>query len=76
MKKYILLFSLFISLGMMSGCSSTPSDTNQPEPTAEELYSKAHKYLDKSEYKKAAETFETVELEHPYSKTNGRLCVL
>lgn len=67
MKKYALLFGLFISLGLISACSGTP-DMEVKEPTAEELYSKAHKYLDKSEYKKAAETFETVELEHPYSK--------
>jgi len=66
MKKY-LLFCLFVSLGIVTGCSSSP-ELALKEPTAEELYTQAHKYLDKKEYKKAAETFEKVELEHPYSK--------
>lgn len=76
MKKYALLFSLFLNLGFVLGCSGVP-DTEITEPTAEELYTKARKYLDNYEYQKAAENFEKVELEHPYSRwaTKAKLMV-
>lgn len=66
MKKFTLLLSLFLVFGLLSGCSSTPeTDDNK---SAEELYTKAFKDLNKTRYQKAAETFEKVELEHPYSQ--------
>ncbi len=62
MKKSLLL--MFLLSVIISGCSSTP----KPEPTnAEDLYKQAEEYLQKTSYSKAAETFEKVELEHPYS---------
>lgn len=66
MKKIALLFSLFLSLGVISACSSTPE--NDDNKSAEELYAKGYKLLNKDMYQKSAETFEKVELEHPYSK--------
>lgn len=55
---------MFLLSVLISGCSSTP----KPEPTnAEDLYKQAEEYLQKTSYSKAAETFEKVELEHPYS---------
>lgn len=55
---------MFLLSIIISGCSSTP----KPEPTnAEDLYKQAEEYLQKTSYSKAAETFEKVELEHPYS---------
>ena len=36
--------------------------------SAETLYTKAYHRLNKTEYEKAAEYFEKVEVEHPYSK--------
>ena len=66
MKKIALLFSLFLSFGLISACSSTPE--NDDNKSAEELYAKGYKLLNKDMYQKSAETFEKVELEHPYSK--------
>ena len=66
MKKIALLFSLFLSLGVISACSSTPE--NDDNKSAEELYAKGYKLLNKDMYQKSAETFEKVELEPPYSK--------
>ncbi len=65
MSKLRFVLALLLSLGFVSACSSTPKPENQ---SAEELYNEAHDYLNDTSYKKAAETFEQVELEHPYSK--------
>ena len=65
MSKLKFAFLLLMTFGIIS-CSSTPEpETSQ---TAEALYNEAHELLDKTSYKKAAETFERVEMEHPYSK--------
>lgn len=65
MKKYKLLSLLFCST-LLFGCAS--DDVDYEKMTAEQLYNKAHDYLDETRYKKAAETFEKVELEYPYSR--------
>lgn len=66
MKKISGFFALFLGLSLLSACSSTKEiKENQ---SAEELYNQAYKDLNKTSYAKAAETFEKVELEHPYSK--------
>lgn len=62
--KYVLFVCL--SLGMLSSCSSTKDE--ELNPSAEVLYNQAYEKLQQTSYKKAAETFEKVELEHPYSK--------
>lgn len=66
MKKFALILSLFLGLSVVTACSSTPD--NDDDKSAEELYVKGYKLLNKDQYQKSAETFEKVELEHPYSK--------
>ncbi len=66
MKKTSLVLGLFVALGLLSGCSSTKEIVENP--TAEQVYNQAYELLERTSYKKAAETFEKVEMEHPYSK--------
>ena len=63
MKKLVFLFCCVLIFG---ACSSTP-DTAE-HLSAEKLYNRGYKELNKTAYAKAAENFEKVELEHPYSK--------
>ncbi len=64
MKKAALLFIGLLSLSL-AACSSAPKEEHK---SAEALYDEGYKLLNKTSYQKAAETFEKVELEHPYSK--------
>ena len=64
MKKTLLFICSVMAFGLLTACSSTPKE--EPK-TAEGLYQQAQEYLKKTSYTKAAETFEKVELEHPYS---------
>lgn len=66
MKKIILLCCCLLSLNLVAACSSTPEE--EVTPSAEELYNTGYKQLKKTQWLKAAETFEQIELEHPYSK--------
>lgn len=65
--KKLGIFALLLCFAVsLNACSSTKeTDDNK---SAEQLYTKAYKLLNKTSYAKAAETFEKVELEHPYSK--------
>lgn len=74
MLKFKSLFALFLSMAMLSACASD-SDKNQ-DLTDEQLYQKAHDYLERTSYARAAETFEKVELEYPYSKWATRAKLL
>ncbi len=65
MKHTAFYLGLFLSLGLLAGCAS---DKDQEPATAEELYNQAYEKLEQTSYKKAAEDFEKVEMEHPYSK--------
>ena len=65
MKHTAFYLGLFLSLGLLAGCAS---DKDQAPATAEELYNQAYEKLEQTSYKKAAEDFEKVEMEHPYSK--------
>ncbi len=65
MKKINILF-LSLVLALTSACSSVEEEMQTP--SAEVLYNEAYEQLQKTSYKKAAETFEKLELEHPYSK--------
>ena len=65
MKKSLGILGLALMLSI-SGCASTDKDTDQM--SAEELYNLAYEKMEQTSYKTAAETFEKVELEHPYSK--------
>ncbi len=60
------LFSLFCCVLMFSACSSAPNADEHL--SAERLYNRGYKELNKTSYTKAAQSFEKVELEHPYSK--------
>lgn len=64
MKKSFTLLCAILSLSLVSACSSTPKE--EPK-TAEDLYTNAKELLDNTSYNKSAETFEKIELEHPYS---------
>ena len=67
MKKALYILPV-LSLLFLSSCA-THQETILPEnATAEELYNQAHSYLERTAYQKAAETFDKVEVEHPYSK--------
>ena len=63
MKKLAWLFCCFLAI---TACSTT-SDTEE-QLSAERLYNRGYKELNKTQYAKAALSFEKVELEHPYSK--------
>lgn len=63
MKKIALMLGLL----MLVGACSTTKDS-EGGLSAERLYNRAYKQLNKTEYVKAAGNFEKVELEHPYSK--------
>ena len=61
--KKILGLLVFLSL---TACAAT--DKVKENASVEELYNKAFDDLQKTKYKKAAEEFEQVEVEHPYSQ--------
>ncbi len=66
MAKIRLFLGAFVACGLLCGCAS---DKDVDEHIAvERLYNRGHKQLVKTKYKKAAETFEKVELEYPYSR--------
>ena len=65
MRKISYLLAVAVISGLCA-CASNKKDTKNM--SAEELYNHAYDYLEKTSYKKAAETFEQVELEHPYSR--------
>ncbi len=63
MKKIYVLFSV---MAMLASCASNKDkDADLP---VEDLYNKAYEDLQATRYKKAAEGFERVEVEHPYSQ--------
>lgn len=61
------VFALCCGLLMLSACAAS-NDEQQVELSAEDLYRQGYQYLQKTSYAKAAESFETLEMEHPYSK--------
>lgn len=52
---------------LLTACASS-DDTLDEDKSAETLYNEAYNYLEKTAYQKAAEKFDKVEMEHPYSK--------
>ena len=60
-----VIAALFLTISLVSACSST--DNKEPK-TAEQVYNEAFEYLEKTSYLRAAEVFEKIEVEHPYSK--------
>lgn len=67
MKKSICTLSA-ICLLLLSACSGSEDVINDEDKSAETLYNEAYDYLEKTSYQKAAEKFDKVEMEHPYSK--------
>ncbi len=59
-------FGLLCVLLLLSACAS--HDKDMENASAEELYNAAFEDLEATRYKKAAEGFEKVETEHPYSQ--------
>lgn len=68
MKKITYILPVFCTM-LLSACAGSPKDEiPDEEKSAETLYTEAYNYLEKTSYQKAAETFDKVEIEHPYSK--------
>lgn len=67
MAKLRLFLLAFIAFSMLGGCVSSDKK-EEGRVSVEHLYNRGHKQLAKTKYKKAAETFEQVELEYPYSR--------
>lgn len=67
MKKFLYILPI-VALMFVSACSTHSKDDADEDKSAETLYNEAYKYLKKTSYQKAAETFDKVEMEHPYSK--------
>ena len=59
-------FGLLCVLLLLSACAS--HDKDMENASAEELYNTAFEDLEATRYKKAAEGFEKIETEHPYSQ--------
>ena len=66
MLKIRLFLLAFLSVALLSGCASTSNEDERL--SVEQLYNRGHELLEQTKYKKAAETFEQVELEYPYSR--------
>lgn len=56
---------IFCALFILTACASAPDENTF---SAEELYNLGYERMEKTEWSKAAATFEKVELEHPYSQ--------
>lgn len=68
MKKLFAILQCTFLL-FLSACASTNENKiNDEDKTAEMLYNEGYAYLEKTSYQRAAETFDKIELEHPYSK--------
>jgi outer membrane protein assembly factor BamD len=61
------LACLLLALTLLSACAHK-DEKEKPEKPVEELYREARKAFDKKEYKTAAENFDEVERQHPYSQ--------
>lgn len=58
---------------LLTGCAA---DTTIPETSAEDLYTKATKMFDKTDYEGAAKYFDEVERQHPYSQWAPRAQIM
>ncbi len=67
MRKFIYVLPM-LALMFLSACASNDDAVNDEDKSAETLYNEGYDYLNKTSYQKAAETFDKVEMEHPYSK--------
>ncbi|MCM1323124.1 MAG: outer membrane protein assembly factor BamD [Acetobacter sp.] len=67
MKKILYMLSI-ASFVLLTACAGKEDTIKDEDKSAETLYNEAYDYLEKTSYQKAAETFDKVEMEHPYSK--------
>ena len=67
MKKFLYMIAILCAFTLTS-CASNETKIPDEEKSAEILYNEGYDYLQKTSYQKAAETFDKVEMEHPYSK--------
>lgn len=56
-----------VAMVFLSACANK-DETLDEDKSAEILYNEGYDYLEKTSYQKAAEKFDKVEMEHPYSK--------
>lgn len=56
------------SFVFLTACAGKDDVIKDEDKSAETLYNEAYDYLEKTSYQKAAEKFDKVEMEHPYSK--------
>lgn len=67
MKKFIYVLPI-LGLLFLSACAGHDDEALDEDKSAETLYNEAYDNLKKTAYQKAAEGFDKVEMEHPYSK--------
>ena len=60
-------FLMIAAVLMLAGCGSKNKDLEYKEQSVYEIYSQALSYLEKGSYKEAAQYFDEVERQHPYS---------
>ena len=60
------ILTAILAISLLGACASKKEDTSLL--SAETLYVKGYRRLQKTNYEKAAEYFEKIEIEHPYSK--------
>lgn len=61
------LCAFLLVIMFVGGCSSTPTAGKEESISAEELYLKSYKLLQEQEYTEAAETFDKIDRQYPYS---------
>lgn len=66
MPKIKIILSALLVVFAITGCASTTQE--EKSYTAEGLYMRGYKYMQRTAYKKSATLFEKLEIEHPYSK--------
>jgi outer membrane protein assembly factor BamD len=65
--RFLLPIIAFAALGL-SACSNADSDAKQVDQPVGNLYNDAYDQLEQKNYKKAADMFDEVERQHPYSQ--------
>ena len=64
---------LFASLLLLAGCAT---EVNLDDMKPEEIYTKAYQYFQEADYEKAAEAFDKIEQQYPYSEWAERAQIM
>ncbi|NBC31416.1 MAG: outer membrane protein assembly factor BamD [Alphaproteobacteria bacterium] len=67
MRHPLALLALLAALAVPAGCSSGNEEVPYVERSAEEIYNEAAEALEDEDYEQAAQLFDEVERQHPYS---------